>query len=232
MLHYNLQPNESVLYTGSIWMEKRSGNMELILTNLNIVIVNTIKKLFAKEQVEVETYSVEQVKVYNDAPQIKQKELTVEIFLIDKEIEIRFQSKIEAYKFVNLAMQLLTGKTIAERGADKVKGAIGLVDSTLGINTVDIVKNTLEKGVVGTVLGGLGKKTTPEAKGVSAMKEVFGLAKGLLNEKEAPKALENAAPATLTDEQMESLKKLKDLVDAGVLTQEEFDAKKRQILGL
>lgn len=34
------------------------------------------------------------------------------------------------------------------------------------------------------------------------------------------------------DEQIETLKKLKDLVDMGVLTQEEFDIKKKEIMGL
>lgn len=34
------------------------------------------------------------------------------------------------------------------------------------------------------------------------------------------------------DEQIETLKKLKDLLDAGILSQEEFDAKKREVLGL
>ena len=33
-------------------------------------------------------------------------------------------------------------------------------------------------------------------------------------------------------EQMEALKSLKELLDAGILTQEEFNVKKRQILGL
>ena len=39
-------------------------------------------------------------------------------------------------------------------------------------------------------------------------------------------------PAMSFDEQIEQLKKLKELVDAGILTQEEFDAKKREIMGL
>ena len=34
------------------------------------------------------------------------------------------------------------------------------------------------------------------------------------------------------DEQIETLKKLKELVDIGILTQEEFDAKKKEIMGL
>lgn len=44
----------------------------------------------------------------------------------------------------------------------------------------------------------------------------------------------NAAPQqTMTfDEQIEAVKKMKDLLDAGVLTQEEFDAKKKEIMNL
>jgi len=41
-----------------------------------------------------------------------------------------------------------------------------------------------------------------------------------------------AAPATATDDYIEELEKLASLRDAGVLTDEEFEAKKRQILGL
>ncbi len=43
-----------------------------------------------------------------------------------------------------------------------------------------------------------------------------------------------ASPKQTTDfdNQIETLKKLKELVDAGILTQEEFDAKKREIMGL
>lgn len=41
-----------------------------------------------------------------------------------------------------------------------------------------------------------------------------------------------AEKSSSLDEQIETLKKLKDLLDAGVLSQEEFDAKKREVLGL
>ena len=44
----------------------------------------------------------------------------------------------------------------------------------------------------------------------------------------------NAAPQQTVsfDQQIEMLKKMKDLLDAGILTQEEFDAKKKEIMGL
>lgn len=51
---------------------------------------------------------------------------------------------------------------------------------------------------------------------------------------QAPQAPQAAAPAAggLQPETVEALKQLKDLLDAGILTQEEFDGKKKQLLGL
>ena len=40
------------------------------------------------------------------------------------------------------------------------------------------------------------------------------------------------APSLSLDEQIEAVKKLKDLVDAGILSQDEFDAKKKEVMGL
>ena len=54
----------------------------------------------------------------------------------------------------------------------------------------------------------------------------------------APVAAAPAAPApapaapTSVSEAADDLMKLKELLDAGILTQEEFDAKKKQLLGL
>ncbi|PAU70085.1 virion core protein [Bifidobacterium italicum] len=42
----------------------------------------------------------------------------------------------------------------------------------------------------------------------------------------------SAQPSMSLSDQMEALKNLKELLDAGILTQEEFNLKKRQILGL
>lgn len=232
MTIYTLQPNESVLYQGNVSLEKRNGSAELILTNLNLVFVITTKKLLAKSQIEVETHPVEEIKFYNNIPQIKQKNTRVEIFLICDEIIVSFESMFEAGKFVNTALRLLTGKTMAERGADKVKGAVGLVDDTLGINTIGTVKNILENGIAGTLLGGLGRKANPTTKGKTT-REVASIDKDLLGTKALQESLPSSTSmSTPTDEQLETLKKLKELVDAGILTQEEFDTKKKQLLGL
>lgn len=47
-----------------------------------------------------------------------------------------------------------------------------------------------------------------------------------------PPATPAPAPAMSLEEQVEALKKLKELVDIGILSPEEFDVKKREILGL
>lgn len=71
---------------------------------------------------------------------------------------------------------------------------------------------------------------------------LFGLGlAGSLNPQNASPATEEAAPAKnvdarpaapSVDDQVETLKKLKELVDMGILTPEEFAAKKKQLLGL
>lgn len=47
-----------------------------------------------------------------------------------------------------------------------------------------------------------------------------------------PVAPGSSTPGLSLDEQIESVRKLKDLVDAGILSQDEFEAKKKQVMGL
>ena len=47
-----------------------------------------------------------------------------------------------------------------------------------------------------------------------------------------PKTQVQSAKTDIASDPYEELKKLKDLFDMGVITQEEFDAKKKQLLGL
>lgn len=234
MNNYSLRPDESVLYQETISIEKRKGNTELLLTNLNLVFITTIKKAFTKSQVDVETYPVEEIKTYNGAPQIKQKDSHVQIFLVCGEISAVFPSMFEARKFVSTAMHLLTGKSAAERGADKVKNAVGLVDNTLGINTIGTVKSALETGITGTLIGGIGRKIAPRSVGNQIIGSAFGLARDVIanNSTTTEPTVESTVQPQPYNDQLDALKKMKELVDAGVLTQEEFDTKKKQLLGL
>lgn len=54
----------------------------------------------------------------------------------------------------------------------------------------------------------------------------------LANSQQNTQPTQNGSAPAANGSEAELLKRLKDLLDAGVLTQEEFDAKKKQVLGL
>ena len=64
--------------------------------------------------------------------------------------------------------------------------------------------------------------------GVINQEEVFSTISDLLLKRQEETKTSFKAPESTSDE----LKKLKDLLDAGIITQEEFDTKKKQLLGI
>lgn len=73
-----------------------------------------------------------------------------------------------------------------------------------------------------------------DALGIDALTEGVSVTKGLLGKKnkwrENTKSVRKIERSI--DDQIESLKKLKELLDCGILTQEEFDIKKKRIMGI
>lgn len=224
MEHYALGTDEVVLYKNNV-RHANDGNKscELILTNINLVLIKKEKIRFGKSQFNVYGFPMSDIKIYEDMPQIKHHKDSVELYFVNSEQTIIFDSSIEASKFTNAAYKLITGKSMSGRGAEKVKNAIHLVDDTLGINTVGTVKNVLENGVVGSAIGGIGKLTKAA--------KIAKTAKDIGQALDVPAKQATAKPASY-DEQLEALGKLKSLLDAGILTQEEFDTKKKEILGI
>ncbi|NLW19776.1 MAG: SHOCT domain-containing protein [Clostridiales bacterium] len=172
------------------------------------------KKMFSRDGVRVETFPVREVKTYNQVPQVKQLGGKVELYTLSKVMLIDFGNILTARKFVGLMYELLTGQTAAQRGADKVRGAMDVVDGALGINTVDAVVGLVGKSTPGGILGGLAKIALQQ----SAAPQPASVASG-------------AKSAALSlDEQLEALKKLKELLDNGIITQAEFESKKAQVM--
>ena len=157
MENYKLKSDEVVLYEGEVSLKGQKGSTDLILTNLNVVFINKYKRLFAKEEITVLEYPVNEIKIYKDIPQLKVKENSVQIYFFEGEEVIYFYSKKQMHSFCNQVQELLTGQTTAQRNAKKVKDTIALVDDTLGINTVEATGNVIKNGVVGSVGGVLGK---------------------------------------------------------------------------
>ena len=68
MKFYQLQPNETVIYQCNA-----CGGMEVVLTNLNLVLLKRTKKLLSQDEITVDVYQKDDIKIYNSIPQIKQK---------------------------------------------------------------------------------------------------------------------------------------------------------------
>ena len=72
MKFYQLQPNETVIYQCNA-----CGGTEVVLTNLNLVLLKRTKKLLSQDEITVDVYQKDDIKIYNSIPQIKQKNCSV-----------------------------------------------------------------------------------------------------------------------------------------------------------
>ncbi len=157
MGNYELLADEVVLHEGSVTSKNYKGTLQLTLTSQKIIFEKE-KGLFKKERELIDIIPLETVKIYNDAAQVKQKNDTVEVQTVDKNIAIVFSGMLEARKFTGKIVYAVTGTTLARRSSDKIKGAFNMVDDTLGLDTRGTIKGFLENGVKGTLINGLGKK--------------------------------------------------------------------------
>lgn len=243
MSNYQLESNETVLYKGP--MLDFSGkeahypigatiSYELILTNLNMVFITKVKKILAKEETSSIVVPMETIKIYDGKPQIKQKSTNFEVYFSDCEYAFSLPNKLEAVKFHNKIMELTTGKSVSIRNSEKFKSAVNLVDNTLGIDSMGVVSGVLQNGVKGVIFGGITKKAEsakPSSKKIiNKVLDVLGDDNGYEMKSAQPSKTESTN--TINDTQIEAIKKLKDLLDMGILTQEEFDQKKKELLGL
>lgn len=241
MRHYTLQSDEVLLFESDVSIRENNAANHLILTNYYLVIVSTSKKMFKREEVSVVKYPVTDIKIYNEMPQVKQNNCDITVFFLSGELEFSCYSFTKATSFVNKVIELLTGKTVSTRGAEKVKGAIGLVDTALGINTMGTISGVLENGIGGTLLKGIGRKSKTAAKINSTSDTITSAANATTAVIQAVNATNNpeqlpasTAPQSYMtyEQQIEAVKKLKELLDMGIITQEEFDVKKKELLRL
>ena len=157
MANFDLHSDEVVLFEGVVNSKGHKGSLQLTLTSQKLVLERE-KGIFKKERELVEIISLETVKSYNGAAQIKQKGDTVELQTVSENLELQFSGMLEARKFSGKAVDAVTGTTKAQRGSEKIKGAFEMVDDTLGLDTRGTIKSVLENGVKGTILNGIGKK--------------------------------------------------------------------------
>ena len=145
------------MYEGTVSSRDYKGSIILTLTSQKIVIEKETG-VFKKVREVVDNIGLENIKIYNGVAQVKQKISDVEIQTVDKNINVTFSGMIEARKFAGKLIDTVTGTTFAQRVSDKTKGAIDMVDDTLGVDTRGTIKGVLEQGIKGTLLNGIGKK--------------------------------------------------------------------------
>ena len=216
MKQYQLQPTEVVLYEiKKIRLKGAKGNTSLTLTNMNFVFETTKRKCLLKQYTTTECFAVDTVKIYKDMPQVKQKGYDVQIYFTNTERLVTFQSKGEARKFTAKSLELLTGKNTFFRGIEKAKKTVEAVDETLGINTIGVAATVAKTAVNATPAGKFSRTKAVARK----------LANGFIQTKET----QQITTTPSTNENLETLRMLKTLLDEGAITQEEFDAKKKEL---
>lgn len=219
MFNYSFREDEALLHNAQIKLDDNDELSEIYLTNLFITIIKTSKT--DESLKEAFPYSVAEIKYYNETPQIRRNGLHFDIFFLNTVISFSFLNKKDAKIFVNQTLTLLTGRTAAQRNIDSLNGLIGFIDETLDIDTAgtmkEAVKTVKEKGFFGL----LGMKAVSRDKETSK------------NDKLLEKETKNPTKSESDDDfelRYNRLKKLKELYDAEILTKEEYERKKKELL--
>lgn len=219
MFNYSFREDEALLHNAQIKLDDNDEFAEIYLTNLFITIIKTSKT--DESLKEVFPYSVAEIKYYNETPQIRHNGLHFDIFFLNTVISFSFLNKKDAKIFVNQTLTLLTGKTAAQRNVDSLNGLIDFIDETLDIDTAgtmkEAVKTVKEKGFFGL----LGMKAVSRDKETSK------------NDKLPENETKNPTKSEIYDDfelRYNRLKKLKELYDTEILTKEEYERKKKELL--
>ena len=162
MENYILKADEVILYEHNV----SSNNYKKIPLYITLTSQNIFLEKVAKngQRTFIESFALENIKFFNEKPQVEQKMGLVKIQTIEKNLEFDFGGLLEARKFTLKIVDLLTGTTFTKRCADKVKGAIDMVDDTLGLDVRDTIKGVLQSGVKGVLINGTGKKDIKQLK--------------------------------------------------------------------
>ena len=146
MKNYKLQENEVVRYRNPVTMQTEKGVIpaEIVLTNLNFIFITEKKFLWFKPKKRRQAFAKELVKVYNGAPEVKQKGNTVTISFTTEDRVITFDDKKTARKFVINAWTFITGKSLFEHNLDKLKIALDVIDEKFDFIISDVLQEAFD----------------------------------------------------------------------------------------
>ena len=221
---------------------------DVLLTNKFIVLALYEKVLFINKETRREQYPVDDIKIYQEQPQIKVSKENVDIYTVENGVLcLRFSDKKAENRFVNELKTLVTGKSSMQRRAEKVNAAIGVVDTALGVKTVDVVTDIVKGGIKSSILGGIGnlfnhgkkektvdngkqKTVEPNAGGSNKIGETIASVVATAVANNQGKENDSAKDESDFNDSYERLIKLKNLYDNGIISQEEFEEQKKKVL--
>lgn len=184
-------------------------NIELCLTNLNVIL--TVK--LENKEVNSEFFSVDTIKSYKNEVQAIRKDNLVEIYFQNHQLCLEFPDKKEAKLFVEEVTKLISGNNKFVRNILKMKKTFSDTGKALDIDSQKVTNATKSiLGVVGSVCSN------------NAVNMVSNTALNLLQK--------NTKSAGLSEEQIEQLTKLKEQLDKGIISQDDYEDYKKQILNI
>lgn len=242
-MKYKFDEDEVLLSRAKVYTESSNDCiLRMLVTNKYLVFMPYYNDDDTNDESIVKV-EVGLIKIYNEEPQIKKYEHSIEIYLTNDVLTLTFPDKKEEKEFIQATNKLLTGKTTAERNIETIGKKVNFFDKTFGTNTVETVKNALTAGVSGFISALTPKKTakkvanTTGAKMLETMKEATanGIQKSLIaigKTHITPPAQQAQLESTANeiDNVYDQLIKLKDLLDNGIITQEEFNSQKSKLI--
>ena len=212
--YYELLPDEYVIFA--------CEEVGLILTNINIVEMKS-KGLLNPTYTSIR-HPINKIKISNRKAQIRLEENWIHIQFTNERKSFELYCDKDAKKWINEINKLATGVNTDFIPKDKGEifneavteskdtgRAIGeAVLGSIPLPGTKFIGRTFG-GIVGGVVGGT----------ISGVASII-----------QPQQTHKPRKAMSIDEQIDAVKKLKDLVDAGILSEDEFNKKKKEIMGL
>lgn len=223
MSRYDLQSTEVIILEDEVNINDVE-NGRLILTNINVV--------FESENDSLEVCALGKIKYYNDKPYIVHKKERVTLFFEDTVVVLTFPSALRAMLFKEKLKELIMGQNIVLRSAGKVKQAIDVVDDTLGIDSVGTITGVIENSTGGKMFKKLDKRIKKKSKLYRNIRNAAAIKSAVSDNVRESDDGQKAEDDGAFEKRIEKIKKLKELLDMGAITAEEFEAKKKEMLEL
>lgn len=232
MTNYKLNNDESIIMQteGATLIEGDDGRNleEVVLTDQNLILVTRVPDGLFKKKTLLMRCPLDEILTEDNSPKIRADVFNgyqcLRVFYPDTTLVINFDQN---------------SSRLTKRWADGIRKAAA--GDFASIQTSDSLGSQLSDLMVDlkkTATPALGSATdflSNAAEMVSNKVQDFNQKSAQAGEV-APGEHQEASAAVGTngklDNQIETLKKLKELLDAGILTQDEFDAKKKEVLGL